>query len=314
METGKMGQKGTHICELYSRKQFRHPTLPLSIEMFDYKSTTDKWHRHTDFYELVIVCSGKARNENSRRSEQVHAGHVYLLPSGSGHRYAKLWNFRHYNILFQPQILDIGSVNIAALPGYSHLFHFQFDGEDRCSLLLSVDETILSQLISMIETVRNEMALRLPGWQEAAYFEFMRMLVHLLRHCVPQDTGIGQNAFQIGRAIRAMEEDCTQQFTLKSLADMVHMSQSSFRHHFTEITGIPPGEYLLKLRLKKALLMLMSPNRISNIAAQCGFRDNNYFSRQFRKQLGMPPRNFHQEYMCHRSNVSDMLKKLYPDQ
>ena len=89
---------------------------------------------------------------------------------------------------------------------------------------------------------------------------------------------------------------------------------SSFRHHFTEITGIPPGEYLLKLRLKKALLMLMSPNRISNIAAQCGFRDNNYFSRQFRKQLGMPPRNFHQEYMCHRSNVSDMLKKLYPDQ
>ncbi|MBP3393721.1 MAG: AraC family transcriptional regulator, partial [Lentisphaeria bacterium] len=62
------------------------------------------------------------------------------------------------------------------------------------------------------------------------------------------------------------------------------------------------------------LLMLMSPNRISNIAAQCGFRDNNYFSRQFRKQLGMPPRNFHQEYMCHRSNVSDMLKKLYPDQ
>ncbi|MGN0869752.1 MAG: AraC family ligand binding domain-containing protein, partial [Victivallales bacterium] len=212
-----MGQKGTHIYELYSRKQFRHTTLPLSIEMYDYKSTTDKWHRHTDFHELVIVCSGKARNENSRRSEQVHAGHVYLLPSGSVHRYAKLWNFRHYNVLFQPQILDIGSVNIAALPGYSHLFHFQFDGEDRCSPLLSVDETILSQLISMIETVRNEMALRLPGWQEAAYFEFMRMLVHLLRHCVPQNTGIGQSAFQIGRAIRAMEEDCTQQFTLKSL-------------------------------------------------------------------------------------------------
>ena len=236
-----------------------------------------------DFYELVIVCSGKARNENSCRSEQVHAGHVYLLPSGSVHRYAKIWNFRHYNILFQPQILDIGSVNIAALPGYSTLFHFQFEGGDRCSPLLSVDETILPQLISMIETIRNEIALRSPGWQEAAYFEFMRMLVHLLRHCVPQDTGIGQNAFQIGRAIR-------------------------------ESTGSPPGEYLLKLRLKKALLMLMSPNQISNIAAQCGFRDNNYFSRQFRKQLGMPPRNFHREYMCHRINVSDMLKKLYPDQ
>ena len=44
-----MFQKNTHICELYSRKQFRHTTLPLSIEMFNYKSATDKWHRHMDF-------------------------------------------------------------------------------------------------------------------------------------------------------------------------------------------------------------------------------------------------------------------------
>lgn len=309
-----MEQKNIQIQELYSRDQFRNTTLPLSIEMFDYKTTTDKWHRHVDFYELVIVCSGRARNENSRRSDQIRAGHVYLLPSGSVHCYVKLENFRHYNILFQPQILNAGSVSITALPGYSHLFCFLFDGEDRCSPLLSVEEPVLAQLISMIETIRNEIALRMSGWQETAYFEFMRMLVYLLRHCVPQNTGIGQSAFQIGYAIRAMEEDCARQFMLKDLAELVHMSQSSFRHHFTEITGIPPGEYLLKLRLKKALLMLMSPDQISNIAIQCGFCDNNYFARQFRKRLGMSPSNFHREYMHHRISVSDMLKKLYPDQ
>lgn len=309
-----MEQKSSSVLELYSRDQFRHTTLPLSIEMFDYKTTTDKWHRHVDFYELVIVCSGKARNENRLRSEQIRAGHVYLLPSGTVHRYINLKNFRHYNILFQPQILNLGSVSITALPGYSHLFRFLFDGEDRCSPLLSVDEAVLTQLISIIETIRNEIALRQPGWQEAAYFGFMQMLVYLLRHSVPQNTGIGQSAFQIGYAIRVMEEDCARQYMLKDLAELVHMSQSSFRHHFTEITGVPPGEYLLKLRLKKALLMLMSPDQISNIAVRCGFSDNNYFARQFRKRLGMSPSNFHREYMYHRISVSDMLKKLYPDQ
>lgn len=309
-----MEQKSSPVQELYGRDQFRYTTLPLNIEMFDYKTTTDKWHRHVDFYELVIVCSGKARNENGRRSEQIHAGHVYLLPSGSVHRYVKLENFRHYNILFQPQILNAGPVGITALPGYSRLFYFLFDGEDRCSPLLSIDEPVLAQLISMIESIRNEIALRQPGWQETAYFEFMRMLVYLLRRCAPQDTGIGQSAFQIGHAIRVMEEDCARQYMLKDLAELVHMSQSSFRHHFTEITGVPPGEYLLKLRLKKALLMLMSPDQISNIAVRCGFSDNNYFARQFRKRLGMSPSNFHREYMYHRISVSDMLKKLYPDQ
>ena len=309
-----MRKKDRHIFELYSQKQFRHSFLPLRINMHDYRTVTDNWHCHMDFYELVIVCSGKAQNENFRCSEAIHAGHVYLFPSGTVHRYTKIWNFRHYNILFQPQILDTKNVSITALPGYANLFHFRFDGQARCSPLLSVDETILSKLISMIESIRNEMALCAPGWQETAYFEFMRMMVFLLRHCAPQEAGIGQNAFQIGHAIRAMEEDCAQPFTLKSLAAQVHMSQSSFRHHFTEITGIPPGEYLLKLRLKKALLMLMSPTQISSIATQCGFRDNNYFSRQFRKKLGMPPRDFHTKYMEHKITVRDMLDKLYPVQ
>lgn len=298
--------------ELYSSKFFKGAELPLKIYMHEYKSATDKWHKHNDFYELVIVCSGTARNENSLRSEPVRAGNICLFPSGSVHRYTGIKNFCHYNILFLPSLLKFDQVNLSSLPGYSHLFQFQFTGEDRCSPLLSVDETVLSKLVSMIETIRNESALCTVGWRESVFFEFMRMFVYLLRYAVPQDVGIGENAFQIGRAIRTMEKDCTRQFTLQSLADEVHMSPSSFRHHFTEITGLPPGEYLLKLRIKKAILMLTSPSSISSIALQSGFRDNNYFSRQFRKQTGFTPREFQKKYMNMQITVQDLLEKLSP--
>ncbi len=298
--------------ELHSNKFFKGSELPLKIFMHEYKSATDKWHRHNDFYELVVVCSGTARNENGKRRELVRAGNIFLLPDHSVHRYAGIKNFCHYNILFHPSLLKFDQVNLASLPGYSELFHFQFNGEDQCSQLLSVDEAALSKLVSMIETIRNEAALRTPGWRESAFFEFMRMLVYLLRCCVPQDAGIGQNAFQIGCAIRLMEEDCTKPFTLKSLADEVHMSESSFRHHFTEITGLPPGEYLLKLRIRKALLMLTSPSSISSIAAQSGFRDNNYFSRQIRKQTGFTPREIQKKYGTMQLSVNDLLEKLFP--
>lgn len=296
--------------ELYGNSFFRGADLPLKIYMHDYKSATDKWHRHNDFYELVIVCSGTAHNENTRRSESVRAGNVFLFPPGSVHRYTGIRNFRHYNILFQPSLLKIDQVNLASLPGYPLLFQFQFDGADCCSRLLSVDEAVLSRLVSMIETIRNECALCTAGWRESAFFEFMRMLVCLLRYCVPQDMGIGQNAFQIGRAIRAMEKNCTRTFTLKSLADEVHMSPSSFRHHFTEITGTPPVEYLLRLRLRKAILMLTSPTSVSGVALQSGFRDNNYFSRQFRKRTGLSPREFQKRYRNMQVTVQELLDKL----
>ncbi len=296
--------------ELYGRTYFRGTDLPLKIYMHDYKSATDKWHRHNEFYELVIVCSGTAHNENSRRSEPVRAGNVFLFPSGSVHRYTGIRNFRHYNILFQPALLEIRQVNLASLPGYPLLFRFLFEGEDRCSALLSVDETVLSRLVSMIETTRNECDLRTVGWRESAYFEFMRILVCLLRYCVPQDKGIGENAFQIGRAVRIMEKDCTRDFTLKSLADEVHMSQSSFRHHFTEITGTSPVEYLLRLRIRKAILMLTSPSSISTVSMQSGFRDNNYFSRLFRKKTGLSPREFQKKYRNMQVTVQELLTKL----
>ena len=38
--------------------------------------------------------------------------------------------------------------------------------------------------------------------------------------------------------------------------------------------------------------LLKTDDQISEIALDCGFRDSNYFSRQFRKRYGVSPRAF----------------------
>jgi len=60
----------------------------------------------------------------------------------------------------------------------------------------------------------------------------------------------------------------------------------------TEITGTPPGEYLINLRLRKALLLLNFPNSIAEIARLSGFSDSNYFKDSFKKKYGVTPRNY----------------------
>ena len=299
---------------LKGSKHFRNPKLPLTVNLQGYRSSMTSWHRHEDFYELVIVCSGSARNENRVMQEQIHAGNVYLMPDKTVHRYADIKNFRHYNVLFDPSLLDTGhpDMSLETLPGYKNLFEFRFSGEERCSKINSVDEQAQTRLIAMLETIRNETGLWLPGWKENAYLEFMSMMVLLLRSCLPQDSRTGQNAFQISSAIQMMEKDCTKQYTLRQLADSVHMSQSCFRHHFTRITGLPPGEYLMNLRLRKAILMLTLANPIAETARLAGFVDSNYFARIIRKRTGFSPKEIQRKFLTGELTVESMLEKLHP--
>ncbi len=55
----------------------------------------------------------------------------------------------------------------------------------------------------------------------------------------------------------------------------------------------PPNEYLLMLRLKKSLLLLVNPElSISDVADRVGFSDSNYFYRQFKRHYGLPPQKY----------------------
>lgn len=62
--------------------------------------------------------------------------------------------------------------------------------------------------------------------------------------------------------------------------------QRSFLQHF----GMSPKQYIIKLRMDKAL-QLLAENRLSvkEIAAACGFSDEKYFSRAVRKKYGYSP-------------------------
>lgn len=53
--------------------------------------------------------------------------------------------------------------------------------------------------------------------------------------------------------------------------------------------------YVIRKRVDLATRMLETPGpkpSITEVDFACGFNDSNYFTRQFRRMMGCPPRNF----------------------
>lgn len=300
--------KNRKYIDMQAADLFQEISFPLKVFMYDYDSPSNDWHRHNGFYELVIVCSGTAKNELPQETELVAPGTIFLMFPGAIHRYTSIRHFRHYNVLFSEELLNTGNLNLARQLASSPLS--QSSGERLCSPFLPVNESALSKLVLMLETIRSEMSIRSSGWREAAFAEFIRVMIYLIRISKLPDSESGQYSFQVGRAIRLMEEKVSQELTLKLIAESVNMSESSFRHRFLAVTGMSPIRYLIRLRLKKALLLLTSPTSISSIALLSGFADQNYFSRQFKKQFGITPHEFRKKYTAQQLSVNELLTGL----
>lgn len=81
-------------------------------------------------------------------------------------------------------------------------------------------------------------------------------------------------------------------------ARRINVSYPYFRRLFEELHQAPPHHFLLQCRLQKAEAMLVvNEHRIGEIAALCGFQDEFYFSRLFKKYYGISPLNYRKKYL-----------------
>ena len=84
-----------------------------------------------------------------------------------------------------------------------------------------------------------------------------------------------------------------EEIDMKKYAKELNLSYSRFAHMFTDQIGISPHKYILQYRIFKAAELLMTSSlNVSEISENVGFQDSLYFSRMFRKHMGMSPTEY----------------------
>ena len=101
----------------------------------------------------------------------------------------------------------------------------------------------------------------------------------------------------VNNSIEFMKENLHKPLKIEDLANHQYLSVSRFSEVFKENTGYPPIHYFIKLKVQKSCQFLYFTDKsIKEICLIVGFRDQYYFSRMFKKIMGVPPSKYKANY------------------
>lgn len=84
--------------------------------------------------------------------------------------------------------------------------------------------------------------------------------------------------------------------TLKDMAEHAGLSVSHFSFVFRQQTGYSPMDYFIHLKIQHACTLLsLTARTIQDIAYEIGYEDPYYFSRLFKKVIGVSPRQYREQ-------------------
>ena len=101
----------------------------------------------------------------------------------------------------------------------------------------------------------------------------------------------------MARAIRYAEEHLAEKLYLSEVCRVAAISQSAFSELFKQMTGKTFSEYVSDRRVALAQEQLETTAApLSEIALSCGFYDSAYFSRIFKRKLGITPTEYRKRF------------------
>ena len=103
----------------------------------------------------------------------------------------------------------------------------------------------------------------------------------------------GRRIDHLKNVIAMIEEHYDECITLDDLARSAGMNSKYFCRYFREMTHRTPIDYLNYYRIEQACFKLATSNdSIAEIAMSCGFNDQSYFIKTFKKYKGVTPKKY----------------------
>lgn len=237
------------------------------------KYTTYREKGRTD-YQILYVASGVATFVFDGQSQRLHAGSF---------------------VIYKPNQTQYYSYN---LTDKTDMYWIHFTGNSVESLLeqynLSDKQVYIveasTKYIELCEKLIYELQLKRYIFSEVTAVMFLELLGHIARDLQKRKEIYDET---IEQALVYFHKNYNTDIALEEYAKKCNMTICWFARQFKNRTGRSPKQYITDIRLSNAKILLNSTDKtIGEIAEMCGYENQLYFSRVFKKYVGISPREY----------------------
>lgn len=238
-----------------------------------------------DDYHLHIALTASHRTyanfDGVIREGPSQAGQLGMTPRALDGEVAVDGTFSSLHIALPQAILDrtVEAMNLQKLPNLESLFSIYF--HDPAILWTAQSLSNMALLSDGRDALHADQAL----WALSALLLQRAGSIQFARRDTPP---LDANAF--GRVHDMFMDHFELPLTIRDLADRVSMDVFAFSRAFKARTGRSPYQYLLQLRVERALHLLLNTDiSLIETAYACGFSSQAHFTTVFRRVIGITP-------------------------
>ncbi len=257
-------------------------------------------HKH-DFFELNIIVQGVGCHYIEGNRFIVKCGDTLMIPPNVRHGYVPYDenNFSIFHLLVDKQFFSDYSKEIEMMPYMQTFLNIEpmiRINNEKNACFLNLNEQRRKRIFPFLSNLVH-LAKKRGRCEKTLNFYTLGLMGELAYYMFEGDIGekVANDNYSLNilRSIDYMGAHIQENITLDELAKSANMSRSEYCIRFKKLFNDTPMQYLINMRLNKAVKLLQDEKlQITDIASDCGFFDNSHMTRFFRKKYNMTPREY----------------------
>lgn len=273
------------------------PDFPVAVYLDDVTHEYVNWHWHEEF-EIGFVTEGSVILGCGNREYQMNRGDIFFISSNvlhSMHNSNSAEGAVFKSIAFHSSII---SENTTSVFYSKYLLPILSDSNFR-ECIITNDHGSYQALLDVLSKAWDLVYSEPSDYEIKVRNELSTLfcILNRFRENINSADRPGTQNYLPEKRVQILldfiHSHYQDKITLEDLANAASISKTEVFRCFKSIMGLTPVSYINSYRLQSAAHILIETEKsIQEIAENCGFDDNSYFSKMFKRKYHVTPRNY----------------------
>ncbi len=290
-----MQQKPNKNIPTYSLGEFSTPetrSKMYRVEVFDARRHFEVAypHRH-DFYEVLFLNQGSGIHIIDSNEYEIRPPCVFFMSPGQAHKLKLSHDIDGYILLFTAEFYLLGQANknkLLELP-----FFFSVEQSTPPLLLNNTDD--VSFLKTLFERGVKEL-INSHSNQDDIIRSLLDLILQTCNNLYPlgnTNSGNSRSNLIVKSLLLLIEDNYRNNFSIKQYADIMNITPNHLTQVVRKVTGKTSNQIIHdKVILETKRLLIHSDMTVTEIADYMSFADQSYFTKFFKKVVGITPAEY----------------------